>query len=296
MHLAAPRGYASGMQHVVSKPTPPFRSHSGALEVHQIPAAQDNLVWILVCTRTNAAAVVDGPDAEGALAYCAAHGIKLTHVLNTHTHFDHIGVNHDLARRGLLAGLQVIGPAGAKQEVPGITRAVEHGDRFELGAVSGRVLLTEGHIEGHVSFVLDDVVMCGDALFTAGCGRVFTGDHRAMLEGLLRLATLDPITRVCCAHEYTLDGLRFARSVEPENEALQERSREVAALREAGGCAVPSTIGEERATNPFLRSDSEALIAHVRAQAPEADLSTPLGVFTATRKLKDSGRYKQAKD
>src|SRR5688572_25822768 len=119
------------MQHVVTKPTPPFRSISGALEVHQIPAAQDNLVWILVCTRTNAAAVVDGPDAENALAYCAAHGITLTHVLNTHTHFDHIGVNHDLAKRGLLAGLQVIGPAGAKKDVPGITRAVEHGDRFE---------------------------------------------------------------------------------------------------------------------------------------------------------------------
>jgi hydroxyacylglutathione hydrolase len=281
------------MQHVVTRPTPPFRSQSGALEVHQIPAAQDNLVWILVCTRTNAAAVVDGPDAEGALAYCAAHGIKLTHVLNTHTHFDHIGVNNDLQKRGLLSSLQVIGPAGAKKDVPGITRAVEHGDAFELGKVSGRVLLTEGHIEGHVSFVLDDVVMCGDALFTAGCGRVFTGDHRAMLEGLLRLAALDPVTRVCCAHEYTLDGLRFARSVEPENEALQRRWREVSAVREAGGCAVPSTIGEERATNPFLRSDSEALIAHVREQAPEADLSTPLGVFTTTRKLKDSGRYKQ---
>jgi hydroxyacylglutathione hydrolase len=281
------------MQHVVTRPTPPFKSASGALEVHQIPAAQDNLVWILVCTRTNAAAVVDGPDAVNVLAYCEAHGIELTHVLNTHTHFDHIGVNQDLQKRGLLAGMQVIGPAGAKKDVPGITRSVEHGDGIQFGAVTGRVLLTEGHIEGHVSFVLDDVVMCGDALFTAGCGRVFTGDHRAMLEGLLRLAALDPVTRVCCAHEYTMDGLSFARSVEPENEALQRRSREVTALREAGGCAVPSTIGEERATNPFLRSDSAPLVAHVREQAPEADLSTPLGVFTATRKLKDSGRYKQ---
>jgi hydroxyacylglutathione hydrolase len=281
------------MQHVVSQPTPPFRSASGALEVHQIPAAQDNLVWLLVCTKTNAAAVVDGPDAEAVLAYCDAQGIALTHVLNTHTHFDHIGVNQDLQKRGLLSQLEVIGPAGAQKDVPGITSPVGHGDRFELGAVPAQVLLTEGHLVGHVSFVLDDVVMCGDALFTGGCGRVFTGDHRAMFEGLERLAALDAGTRVCCAHEYTLDGLHFARSVEPENQQLLSRSRHVQALRDAGGCAVPSLLADELATNPFLRSRSEHLIAHVREQAPEADLSTPLGVFTATRKLKDSGRYKK---
>lgn len=280
------------MQHVVTRPTPPFRSASGSFEVHQVPAAQDNLVWILVCQKTGAAAVVDGPDAEHALAYCRAHGIELTHVLNTHTHGDHIGVNRDLLSRGLLGRMKVIGPAGAKQEVPGITQAVSDGDRFSFGAVNGRVLLTEGHIEGHVSFVLEDVVMCGDALFTAGCGRVFTGDYRAMFEGLEKLAALPPETRVCCAHEYTLDGLRFALSIEPENDALQKRMGAVTALREQGSSAVPSTIGEELATNPFLRARSSALIAHVREQMPEADVSSPLGVFTATRKLKDAGQYK----
>jgi hydroxyacylglutathione hydrolase len=282
------------MQHVVTKPTEPFQSASGAFEVHQIPAAEDNLVWILVCKKTGAAAVVDGPDAEGALAYCKARGITLTHVINTHTHGDHIGVNRDLAARGLLATMQVIGPAGALDEVPGLTRAVNQGDTVEMGAISMRVLLTEGHIVGHVSFVLEDVVFCGDALFTGGCGRVFTGDFKASFEGLEKLAALDGKTRVCCAHEYTQDGLKFALSVEPENQALQSRYQRVVKLREAGGCAVPSTLGEELDTNPFLRSRSEPLIRNVREQAKDPSLSAPVDVFTATRKLKDSGAYKRA--
>ena len=282
------------MPHVVTKPTEPFRSASGAFEVHQIPAAEDNLVWILVCKKTGAAAVVDGPDAEGALSYCKQHGITLTHVLNTHTHGDHIGVNRDLKARGLLGSMKVIGPAGALDEVPGLTRGVNQGDTVEMGAIRMRVLLTEGHIVGHVSFVLEDAVFCGDALFTGGCGRVFTGDFKAMFEGLEKLSALEPATRVCCAHEYTQDGLRFALSVEPENQALRERNERVKQLREAGGCAVPSTIGEERATNPFLRSRSEQLIQHVREHSNDPSLSTPLDVFTATRKLKDSGAYKRA--
>ncbi len=282
------------MAHVVTRPTAPFRSASGAFEVHQIPAAEDNLVWILVCRATGAAAVVDGPDAEGALEYAQKHGITLTHVLNTHTHGDHIGVNLDLARRGLLEKMQVVGPRGAAKDVPGLTRAVDQGDTIQLGKLEGRVLLTEGHIDGHVSFVLEDVVFCGDALFAAGCGRVFTGNYQASFEGLEKLSELDASTRVCCAHEYTLDGLHFARSVEPDNARLLERSSQVAALRAEGGCAVPSKLGEELATNPFMRSRSASLIAHVREQAPDADLSTPAAVFTATRKLKDSGAYKKS--
>jgi hydroxyacylglutathione hydrolase len=280
------------MAHVVSQPTPPFRAASGAYEVHQIPAAQDNLIWLLVCKRTGAAAVVDGPDAEGVLAYAAQHGITITHVLNTHTHFDHIGVNQDLQRRGLLAKLAVLGPAKVASDVPGLTQPVDEGDTIEVGAIQARVMRTEGHIAGHVCFVLEDVLFSGDTLFTGGCGRVFTGDFVAMHDGLSRLAQLDPALRVCCAHEYTEDNLRFAVSVEPENSALQERYRQVRELRARGACVVPSLLREELATNPMLRSTSPSLIEHVRAQAPDADLSSPLGVFTATRKLKDGGAYK----
>ncbi|HEX5656466.1 MAG TPA: hydroxyacylglutathione hydrolase [Polyangiales bacterium] len=281
------------MAHVVSQPTPPFRAASGAYEVHQIPAAQDNLIWLLVCKRTGAAAIVDGPDADAVLAYAQQNGITVTHVLNTHTHFDHIGVNQDLAKRGLLAKLAVLGPAKVARDVPGITLPVDEGDTFEVGAIRARVMRTEGHIAGHVCFVLEDVLFSGDTLFTGGCGRVFTGDFTAMHDGLTRLSKLDPDLRVCCGHEYTEDNLRFAVSVEPENAQLQARYAQVHSTRATGACVVPSLLREELATNPMLRSDSPALIEHVRQQAADVDLSTSLAVFTATRKLKDGGAYKR---
>jgi len=281
------------MAHVVRVPTPPFRSSTGAFEVHQVPAAQDNLIWLFVCTRTGAAAVVDGPDATPALAYAEQHGIALTHVLNTHTHGDHIGVNRELAQLGRLHDFEVIGSAKVAHAVPGLTRAVGEGDTIEVGACRARVMLTEGHIEGHICFVFDDVLFSGDTLFAGGCGRVFTGDYPAMHDGLTRLSALDGATRVCCAHEYTQDNLEFALSVEPDSADLQRRHAAVRAIRAEGRSTVPSTLAEEHATNPMLRSDSPSLIEHVRAQAPSADLSSALGVFTATRKLKDSGAYKQ---
>lgn len=281
------------MAHVVTHPHPPFRSRSGAFEVHQIPAAHDNLVWLMVEAQTRRCAVVDGPDAEAALAYIETHGFTLTHVLNTHTHADHIGLNRDLERRGLLRGLMVVGPEKVKDQVPGLTQPVKHGDTVQFGAVQGRVLGTEGHIEGHVSYVFEDVVFCGDALFAGGCGRVFTGDFDAMHTGLARLAALPEETRVCCAHEYTEDNLRFALSVEPDNGALKARFERVRALRADGGCAVPSTIGEELATNPMLRWDSPALIANVRAQSAQPELTGAIPIFTATRRLKDGGAYKR---
>jgi hydroxyacylglutathione hydrolase len=282
------------MAHVVSVPTPPFRARSGAFEVHQIPAAEDNLIWLFVCLRTGAAAIVDGPDAEAVLAYAQARGITISHVLNTHTHGDHIGLNRDLRERGILPGLEVVGPRKVARDVPGITHPVDEGDTIQVGACTARVMRTEGHIEGHICFVFEDVVFCGDTLFAGGCGRVFTGDYVAMHDGLTRLAALPGDTRVCCAHEYTEDNLRFALSVEPGNAALARRYADVRALCAEGRCTVPSTIAVELATNPMLRTSSPELIAHVHQQAPSADLATPLGVFTATRKLKDSGAYKRA--
>jgi hydroxyacylglutathione hydrolase len=281
------------MSHVVSQPQPPFQSATGRFEVHQIPAAHDNLVWLLVCQCTGAVAVVDGPDAEGTRAYCRAHGLRLSHLLNTHTHGDHVGINRDLARDGTLSTLEVIGPAKVRADVPGLTRAVDDGDTIEVGACRARVLLTEGHIAGHICFLFDDVLFSGDALFAGGCGRVFSGDYAAAFAGLSRLRELPEQTQVCCAHEYTQDNLAFALSLELDNAALRERARHVAELRGEGRSTVPSHIGEERATNPMLRWDSTELQRELRRQMPEADLSTPLAIFTATRKLKDRGDYRR---
>jgi hydroxyacylglutathione hydrolase len=282
--------------HVVTRPTPPFDSRDGRLTVHQVPVWVDNLVWIVVCNETGEAAVVDGPEAGPVLDYCKAQGLRVTTVLNTHTHGDHVGINRDLQRRGLLDGMMVVGPARRAADVPGLTRAVDEGDVVRVGAVEGRVMLTEGHIDGHISFVFGDLLLCGDTMFAAGCGRLFDGPPAKMHDSLQRLAALPGDTRVCCAHEYTQDNLRFAWSVEPGNAALAERIRRMWALRAEGGCTVPSRIEEERATNPFVRTESAELVASVRAALPDVPLEGSLDVFTAARRLKDLGGYKARGD
>lgn len=284
------------MTHDVTRPTPPFRSATGRFEVHQVPAAQDNLVWVIVCAQTGEAAVVDGPSATELLPYLQTKGITLRAILNTHHHGDHVGVNADLKKRGLLEGLVVCGPAKKASLIPGITRGVDEGDVVRVGALEGRVLLTEGHVDGHVSFVFDDVVFCGDTMFGAGCGYLFDGPPTKMHASLEKLAALPPETRVCCAHEYTLDNLRFAWSVEPDNAELAERIRWARTIRAEGGSTVPSTIALERATNPFLRHHSPTLRARVAAAMPDRARHTAADVFAATRALKDRKDYRAITD
>ena len=162
------------MSHVVTRPTAPFRLSGGRVEVHQIPAATDNLVWLLV-SETGEAAAVDGPDAAAVLAHCEARGLRLTTLFNTHTHGDHIGVNRALAAEGLLPSMRVVGCSRVAPDVPGLTEGVDDGSTVTFGGVEGRVLLTEGHIDGHVSYVFEDVLFPGDTMFGAGCGYLFDG-------------------------------------------------------------------------------------------------------------------------
>ncbi len=275
------------MTHVVTAPMPVIEVCGGRLELYRLPAATDNLVWVLVDRANCAALVVDGPDAETLVPFLEAQGLKLTHLLNTHTHPDHIGINNDLKRRGMLDGVQVVGCRSTSAFVPGITTFVGEGDEVVFGGVTGRVMRTDGHIDGHICFLFGDVLFCGDTLFTGGCGYLFDGPPQAMFDSLMRLAGLPGETLVCCAHEYTEDNLHFAWHVEPSNEALQARIRRVWEVRGAGGCTVPSRLEEERATNPFLRPGSIELVKRVRVGMPEADLTTWAGVFAATRALKD---------
>jgi hydroxyacylglutathione hydrolase len=283
------------MQHVVSEPTPPFKSQSGALEVHQIPAWQDNLVW-LIAYGDGKAAVVDGPEADAVLEYCAARGLTLTSILNTHTHGDHVGINHALEARGALKHLEVIGPARAAQDVPGLTRGVDQGDSIQLGASVGQVWLTEGHIDGHISFLFEDLLFCGDTLFTGGCGYLFDGPPDKMYDSLSRLRQLPADTRVCCAHEYTQDNLRFAWSVEPGNPDLKARIQHTWRERALGRCVVPSSMELERRTNPFLRFDQPALRQAVQLAWPERECGNNAQVFAATRALKDRKDYRALSD
>lgn len=284
------------MAHKVTVPRSPITSTSGKLQVAQIPAAQDNLIWLIIDVESRQAAAVDGPDAEGVLAYCAAHGLTLTTVLNTHTHGDHIGINADLERRGLLSSIRVYGYEGTRDLIPGITDPVTEGSKVTFGGVTGTVMLTEGHLDGHISYVFENFLFCGDTMFGAGCGYLFSGPPQKMHDSLTRLSTLPGNTWVCCAHEYTEDNLRFAWSIEPDNTALTKRIQSVFALRQRGECSVPSQMQEEVATNPFLRHGSATLINNVKLAWPDKTLNNAAEVFAATRALKDRGDHKQIPD
>ncbi|MEM9694650.1 MAG: hydroxyacylglutathione hydrolase [Myxococcota bacterium] len=283
------------MAHAVEHVSPPIRLSRGALEVHMVPAWQDNLIWLVV-DREGRAAAVDGPVADGVLTYCDENDFTLTEIWNTHTHHDHIGINLDLDKRGLLDDLTVRASASAPVAVPGLDHAYGDGDTFSFGGESVSVMLTEGHIDGHITFVVDDAAFTGDTMFVGGCGYLFDGPPRKMHDSLTRLAGLPDATRVFCAHEYTQDNLRFAWSLEPENEDLAQRIQAVWRVREEGRCTVPTTIGDEKRTNPFLRHRSLAIRAKVKEHFPDVALDDPATVFAATRKLKDKKLYKALKE
>jgi hydroxyacylglutathione hydrolase len=277
--------------HVVTEPPEPFLVAGGRLEVHCVPAAQDNLAWVLRCVQTGTTAVIDAPSATEVQQYLQARGWKLDAIWNTHTHGDHVGINRDLLGKGGLPPV-VVGPSGARDEVPGLTRAVDEGDEVMLGEVRARVMRTDGHLYGHVSYVFDGAIFCGDTLFTGGCGRLLGGTAEQLFDSLCRLCELPGDTLVCCAHEYTQDNLRFAWSVEPGNELLRRRIEGVWARRARGACVVPSALELERATNPFLRPGSPEILRAV----PEIDRRSPLAVFAALRGLKDRGEYRKNPD
>jgi len=280
--------------HAVQTLTPPIASRSGDLEVHQVPSWKDNFIYLLVHKPSGACAAVDGPEAGPALDKAKALGLKLDTIINTHTHFDHIGINREMMENGPRPR-RVVGPRKKANDVPGLTEAVEEGSSVDFGGIIGRVMLTEGHIDGHVCFLFEDLLFCGDTLFAGGCGFLFDGPPAKMHRSLQRLAQLPEETKVLCAHEYTQDNLRFAWSVEPGNAALAERIREVWALRAEGKATVPTTIGVERGTNPFVRSDSEEIKANVES-ALGRKLGDPEEVFAATRELKDRKDYRERGD
>lgn len=252
-----------------------------ALQIHQFPCLGDNYGYLVHDPHSGLTATIDSPDADAIRRALAERGWKLDYILNTHHHADHAGGNLALKAD---TGCKIVGARADADRIPGLDVLVGEGDSVELGEHSARIIETPGHTRAHIcySFDADRVAFVGDTLFSMGCGRLFEGTPAQMWTSLQKLMQLPDETKLFCAHEYTESNGRFALSVEPANPALLARMREVAALRATGQPTVPSTLGTEKATNPFLRPASPALRATLGLAA-----ATDTEVFAATRKRKD---------
>jgi len=257
------------------------------VEVVPVPQLADNYAYLLLDPASCKAAVVDCAEAAPVLSEVDRRGVRLVAVLATHHHFDHVGGNPALL--AALPDLRVYGSADDAPRIPGITHRLRDGDTVELGALRARALTIPAHTSGHVAyyFPAEAVVFTGDTLFAGGCGRLFEGDAAQMMASLAKLAALPDGTRVYCGHEYTEKNLRFAAMLEPGNRRLGEKLAAVQTLRRAGKPTVPSTIGEEKATNPFLRTGSAELAASIRSRVPDVPPGDPVALFAAVRALKD---------
>ena len=251
-----------------------------ALELVTVPCLKDNFAFLLHDAATGTTALVDAPEAAPIQAALTARGWRLDLILLTHHHDDHIQAVPQL-RAG---GAQVWGAAADAHRLPPLDRALRPGDAVPLGAEVGSVIDVPGHTRGHIAFHFpaSGLVLTGDSLIAAGCGRLFEGTAEEMWGSLQRLAALPPDTRVCSGHDYLTGNLRFAASLEPGNPRLISRMKSLEEMRREGRLPMPSLLSEELATNPFLRAPLPAMKAAVGMQgAPDAD------VFAEIRARKD---------
>ena len=215
---------------------------------------KDNFGVLLHDPGSGATAAIDAPEAAAVEAALRATGWRLTDILVTHHHHDHTGGIEELKERHRC---RVVAPAAEAAGIPEVDETVREGDHVRVGGLEGHVIETPGHTAGHISYAFgpDKLVFVGDTLFSIGCGRVIEGTPEMMWQSLLKLRGLPDDTRVYCGHEYTQANIRFAKTIEPANAALLEREQEVARLTADRQPTIPSTMGEEKAANPFLRAD-----------------------------------------
>ena len=252
------------------------------MDVHLIPAFADNYIYLFRDPKTAMVGVVDPGEAAPVLAALDRLGWKPDVIFNTHHHPDHVGGNRVLKQR---FDCMIVGPRAERERIPGLDVELSEGQTWGFGGQDVRCIEVPGHTLGHIAFWLEksSILFSGDTLFVMGCGRMFEGTAEQMWSSLRKLRGLPPETRFYCGHEYTLSNARFAASIEPGNGAVGERLARIASLRDAGQPTVPSTIGEERVTNPFLRADDPALQAAVGMAGAD-----PVRVLAEIRQRKNS--------
>ena len=252
------------------------------LTILQLPVLSDNYIYLVHDPVSGEAAAVDPAVAQPVLDALDKNNWRLTAILNTHHHSDHVGGNLELKQK---TGCTVFAGLSDQHRIPGFDRGVGDGDLITLGQHAIRVISTPGHTSGHVvyHFTEEQALFCGDTLFVMGCGRLFEGTAEQMWCSLQKLKVLPVATRIYCAHEYTQANGRFALTVEPGNLQLQQRMTVIDQLRAKHLPTVPSTIAQELATNPFFREDSWALQETIKMVSRK-----PVEVFAQIRRLKDN--------
>lgn len=251
------------------------------LDVHMFPCLEDNYGYLVHDKDSGFTACVDTPEVEPILRALDDKGWQLTHILNTHHHFDHAGGNLELKEK---TDCIIIGANKDADRIPGIDIQMGDGDTYLFGKHEMTILETPGHTSGHVSYYFADsgIAFVGDTLFALGCGRLFEGTPEMMWESLQKLLALPEETLIYCAHEYTAANADFAITVEPDNGDLRTRKSEIEKLRARNKPTIPTTIGLEKRTNPFLRPDSE----NIRETVGLRDASDT-EVFAEVRTRKD---------
>jgi hydroxyacylglutathione hydrolase len=253
-----------------------------AVEVHMFPCLNDNYGFLVHEPDAGLTATIDTPEVASINAALEAKDWTLTHIFNTHHHFDHAGGNEALKAQW---SCQIVGAGNDAARIPGIDVQVNDGEHFQFGASTVAVLEVPGHTSGHIAFHFadDGIAFVGDTLFALGCGRLFEGSPAQMWQSLSKLMALPDETVIYCAHEYTAANAAFALSVEPGNARLQQRADEIASLRANNTPTVPTTIALEKATNPFLRPDSPNLQETLGMAGDDL-----VAIFAETRRRKDS--------
>lgn len=254
-----------------------------AIQVEPILAFKDNYIWCLINDETNHCIIVDPGEAKPVLAFLKSANLSLSALFITHHHWDHTN-----GIKGILNAhsAPVYGPT--KEKIIGITCPVDEGDTIQLkNWPVFNVLSIPGHTLGHIAYYGDGLLFCGDTLFSAGCGRLFEGTAEQMLESLNKLSNLPDETKIYCGHEYTLNNLQFAQTVEPNNAHIKERLEQVRELRQNSLPSLPALLANERLTNPFLRSDSPEIAIKIKKHSGKS-LDSFVEIFAYLRQWKNN--------